>query len=570
MYTEHAFLYRDFFILFQYWANLFQSRRYDHTMPSITKRKRVAAASQQPMSSLAQQRNISVFGKISKSPFSTSGKDSRKRKLDDGCDNERSDLATANKRKCMPGVVWEDGNRTKTQLELKATAVNNNVNPNAPPKKARTQPISVETLTKGARSRLEFLCSKSSKAVTALPEPKQLETPPSSQDQTESNELPEPLQDLVDLHSSFLTALSLHYAHNGSDAPADIRAISPAIAKTWRRRKVSEDDIRRILSFHREKRIGGSTKTTQASLFNLIDYGHGKICIELSDSQAQQTHRQPVNEETLNTRFYRILLQKWDNFKTTDASPPPSPTTFITTLPLHQITPTNHSKNVSKGQTRLADLKAIIQQRSHSRVLNPTTDHTASPSPSQPIKPKDPFARSTDLKSRIFARSQLHHNNNQQSALSITPATPETIARRSLLQRLPEIAPVLESLALGAQKHCNDDAATSTEASTIPTSTSSSTVEDALWDKSQMRRRGAAMAATVSFTLPTLVQNLQTSLRNPISKDEAGRCVRLLGDVVPEWVGIREIGRVVGVTVRGAGVGKGELARRVEIEVAKV
>lgn len=66
-----------------------------------------------------------------------------------------------------------------------------------------------------------------------------------------------------------------------------------------------------------------------------------------------------------------------------------------------------------------------------------------------------------------------------------------------------------------------------------------------------------------SFTMPTVVQHLQMSLRNPVGREEAGRCVRLLAEVVPECVGVRDVGRVVSVTVRGPGVGREELGRRI-------
>ena len=70
---------------------------------------------------------------------------------------------------------------------------------------------------------------------------------------------------------------------------------------------------------------------------------------------------------------------------------------------------------------------------------------------------------------------------------------------------------------------------------------------------------------TFSFTMPTLVQHLQMSLRHPISKDEAVRCVRLLAEeIVPGWVGVREVGKMLGVTIRGAkGFGREEVRGRI-------
>ena len=66
--------------------------------------------------------------------------------------------------------------------------------------------------------------------------------------------------------------------------------------------------------------------------------------------------------------------------------------------------------------------------------------------------------------------------------------------------------------------------------------------------------------------MPTIVQHLQMSLKNPIAKDEAVRCVRLLaGEVVPEMVGIREVGRLVGVTIRkGVGLGREEIRGKIK------
>jgi hypothetical protein len=55
------------------------------------------------------------------------------------------------------------------------------------------------------------------------------------------------------------------------------------------------------------------------------------------------------------------------------------------------------------------------------------------------------------------------------------------------------------------------------------------------------------------------------SLQHPIAKDDAIRCIRLLAaEVAPGWIGVREVGRVVGVTVRrGRQLGREEVGRRI-------
>ena len=97
--------------------------------------------------------------------------------------------------------------------------------------------------------------------------------------------------------------------------------------------------------------------------------------------------------------------------------------------------------------------------------------------------------------------------------------------------------PVLESLAFSSKKHANDDATAAGVRST---------------------------ASPVSFPIPTLVQHLQMSLRNPIGKEEVTRSLRMLAEVAPEWVTLKELGRMLTVTIKGAGLRRDELMRKIE------
>lgn len=65
------------------------------------------------------------------------------------------------------------------------------------------------------------------------------------------------------------------------------------------------------------------------------------------------------------------------------------------------------------------------------------------------------------------------------------------------------------------------------------------------------------------------------SLRNPIETEVAVRAVRLLAEEVGPrgWMGVREVGRILGVTVRRGGLGmvggRGEVGRRVREAIAR-
>ncbi|KAI4288412.1 MAG: hypothetical protein L6R35_002333 [Caloplaca aegaea] len=406
--------------------------------------------------------------------------------------------------------------------------------PKTPRKKALPTSIPFETPTKGARSYLELLhlsSSPSSRQASSPPTSRAdtpASSPPPAKRADEENEsdpgLPVEIQDLLNLHSSFLTALSLHYAHHGSLAPVDFRNLRPNIERSWRKRRVSIRDVQQIISLQRQ------SSSTEPKL-SLSDYGPSKTCIEIQTSSKDLgTHRRPLNEEICNKTFQYNLLIRWGRHAG-------SADNFVRSLPLAPITPCTSTialaPLLAKGQRRLEDLKAgAIRAQTRSQPSSKLTvddDHSANASDGENIPPtsRDPTnkpssnslaARKTSLFDRIKAKQEAR----LLSAALRAPLTPAQLQRKSALRRIEEIVPVLELLCSGA-----------------PVKT---------------------------FTMPTVVQNLQMSLRNPIEKEEAVKAVRLLAEeVAPWWVGVREVGKVVGVTVRREGMvgGRGGVMRKV-------
>lgn len=533
-------------------------------MPPAARRRKVGSVTTKKLTVPATQKGIQAFGKISKSQKQIFGKSNLgkasisenligKDILRIGVGNKRNfesiernsnkpSIETTSSIDEPPLSLRTTRNATKesTSHVSSQSSPSSAAQPITPRKRVRFTENTTETPTKGVRSRLESLTlPPSPRSDSSSPSSlAQHDAPPSSPTSVrssdpacdESIELPDELQDLVNLHSSFLTALSLHYAHNGSMTPADLRNLGPGVERAWRKRRVTTDDIRRILA------LEGSNGPEKAGPLYLSDYGSKKICVEISDSHhAQKAQRRPVNEEALNAHFDRNLEQQWTTYKAAHPQNP-SPTAFISSLPFHPITPcasiSKLAPLLSKGQRRLEDLKAGAIRAQQTPLTTTSANATSSPQE----KAKQTTARSIDLFSRIKAK-QLH-----QSTLPLPPST-EVLARKSALQRLPEIAQVLEILAVSSKKHANDDA-----------------VAEVLTSK----------AAHVSFTMPTLVQHLQMSLRNPIGKEEAVRCVRLLAEVAPEWIGFRDVGKMVGVTMRGEGVDRREMGRRIARTVERL
>lgn len=534
-------------------------------MPPATKRRKVSANATHPLTAPAAQRSIQAFGQISKSQVPKPGKgilskdvytseSSKKRKLgpsyspvDEGEHEEASSL-----KQQAPLTDNSNSKSVEKLIELPSASSQSRT----PREKVALQSIYVDSPTKGARSCLDSLALASSSPSSNSSSPSRTthhETPPSSPisaeseqplPQAESHQLPDELQDLVRLHYSFLTALSLHYAHNGSMTPADLRALGPGVERAWRKRRVSLHDVRMILAVGRPKATKGHEI---AKPLYLSDYGHGKVCVEIAEHPSSRTiTRRPVNEEYLNDIFLRDLEQRWTCYKN-DAPADPSPSNFLASLPLLPITPCTSLSKLKplllKGQRRLEDLKAGAI-KAQQKPLSITSANPTTFPPKAATTKQQTSSRSTDLFSRLKAK-QLH-----QSTLPLPPSA-EALARKSALQRLCEITPVLESLAFSSKKHANDDAAAF---------------------RAEVGVSGRLMASSpVTFTMPTLVQHLQMSLRNPIGKEEGIRCVRLLADMVPEWVGLKEVGKVLAVTIKGVGgLRKDELERRVESLVGRL
>lgn len=380
------------------------------------------------------------------------------------------------------------------------------------------------------------------------------------------------LHDLIDLYSSFLTALSLHYAHNGWPTPADLRALRPSVERSWRRKRVSTDDVRRILGIAQVISAGSDQdegKPGGLSDLSLIDYGNGKICIEMdADLQCQGLfQKRLLDEEALNRRFAKNLLRRWKTYResckstSTTAASAAAAGAFISQLPLASITLCPSIRKISpllaKGQRRLEDLKAGAIRAQQKNSSSPPIQPCPNGSPQKtPATAAATTTRNDSLLSRIRAKQQLH-----QSTLSLSSDTEThqaSILRKSALQRLQEIIPVLEIL-------------TTTTTTSAPFSTSrcnSNSNSNSTSNSHSEPSLQTGSCRTYSYTMPSIVQHLQTSLRNPIAKDDAVRCVRLLAsEVAPEWVRVREVGKVVGVTVRKGDrglVGRGDLMGRVE------
>lgn len=98
--------------------------------------------------------------------------------------------------------------------------------------------------------------------------------------------LPQHLKDLVALNKAFLEVLTMYIAQNDWGSPIDIGDISPDVSRTWGKRRVTVEDIRRCIAiqYHDQERA--------ACPFIICNYGRGRVCLEVPAS---------INELRINT-----------------------------------------------------------------------------------------------------------------------------------------------------------------------------------------------------------------------------------------------------------------------------
>lgn len=354
--------------------------------------------------------------------------------------------------------------------------------------------------------------------------------------------LPTEVVNLLALHASFLTALSLHYAHNGTATPVDLRDLTDSVSNVWRHRKVTYDDIRLCVGV---LSCGPAGKNNP---FYLSDYGRGKICIELRDEHKMGAGVSSMNEEALKTMFMESLDHLWRQWsaagQTTQklstrpiATPrkrgrprkadrkqtsiqafveEPSIPKFISQLPHAEIATCASLTAIAplqeKGRKRLREFKDSVQQGRSLKKVRETTGKENEPTQAQAqiqtaqMKMTE-FAsvRKSNLLDRILAK---------QAAAESGPKAPSPaeLQRKAALQRSEEVLGLLSLLCAS---------------------------------------KGPGMR--VSFSMAALLQSLQTSIRTPLSKDEALKCVEVLAsEVAPGYVSVVKMGVISSVVVNQA------------------
>lgn len=428
------------------------------------------------------------------------------------------------------------------------------------PSPAKTKPSTATTTPSGKRKRStldNFVSSAKKREIfplkgTRLPNPAAAYSPetdyPLSETPT-SAVLPADLIHLQSLHSSLLTALLLHRAHNNNSINPPVFSAIKLHVERLCRRKITLEDVRKIVYLSHystdQKEMDGHWEKEGG--LKLVDYGNNKICIDFAEKTKA---RKLINSDNLKNNFAARATAFW-KFTSVNTNPLPTPPASFSVpaesadddegtepkseegdaevkseeddagakseeeveikpeviaipmsiiplakLHVHPKAATIAKVLHTKGQQRLDDLLRRHKQ--------PTISF---PSTKNPTSTAAPAKRGSSLLDRIRAKAAL-----AAEAASKAPSK-EELERTAAEQRIPDIEPILKGLAA----------------------------------------RGSNM------TMKACVEGIRESARNPVSGEQAEMAVRLIAEREGEggWVQVREVGRVVGV-VFGKREGEGE------------
>ncbi|KZZ95029.1 hypothetical protein AAP_01517 [Ascosphaera apis ARSEF 7405] len=271
---------------------------------------------------------------------------------------------------------------------------------------------------------------------------------------SEDDTRPTCYHDIISLHTSFLTALSFHYAHNNPSAPADLREFLPCIEKIWKKRGVAVEEFRRMVFVANQIGAGGDEKKKaeekqESKDLRIVTYGPGKTCLELSSS-ADNLYRPPVKDEgVLREKFWGVLERLWlewrDSSATTskDTDPNNEDTTFLSSISLEPITTSKTTTPLTTpriGRQRLLEFNQgnlkLRSLKSQDSTIHESAARARRSRKSSTTATTSTASRKSSLLDRIRAKET-------QAANKPPPLTPEQSLRVSASQHVAEVRSIL-------------------------------------------------------------------------------------------------------------------------------
>jgi hypothetical protein len=483
-----------------------------HIMP-ITRKRKAASPDSDKQSTIASQKTINTFGRVTKSQ--KADQSAKKRRMLNPVTIDRLSSPTRDTTDEHITIQKEQEGTVRTAQSKKRSRETDEEVTTPQNKRFRDAlpPTPAETPSKSASKLFErLLLDHAAPASIVSTEEAPYDTSPltprafkSLGSSVSTTELPAQLQELTRLFKAFLASTSLYCAHNGLGTPMYITNLLPHITRSWKKRAVTEHDMSIILG------ILGDNDT-----FELADNGEGSLCIELLETNNSTTGH--FNQPELIQSFHNRLATLWNQWVSSSPTARSNLDAFLSQLPTvniitSQVAPSTNA-HLTKGSERLQVIKAAALAGRAAQVNS-----------------RNPLVQSSEKSAAAVASrgaSLLDRISAKQAANANKASGPDAahLARLSAIDRIADIVEVLDVLSNGR--------------------------------------------ARASFSTKVLLSHLQNSLRSPISADEGQKCLEVMAqEVTPGFVKIIRAGSVDAVVITRGGKPRPEELRRA-LEVARV
>ena len=350
-------------------------------------------------------------------------------------------------------------------------------------------------------------------------------------------DLPEPLKEIIAIHANLLKALSIHFAHSGPSAPAEVSALCKTITSLWKRRGVTKNDLQRVLAIcelaENDHAAISPTNTiehdkshfrlTTASVNTCLEYVAAKI-------YRGGMNRIPFNEKCLQSLFRTnvmalyITANRSVHLKFLNGP--------LSGFPLLKCDIGAQTKQriakASAARSEILNVAKASQSRQNAKSLV-KTEGAEEPSPQQ---------ASQQLKSRTLSLFERVKAKQHANAAAGAP-TPDSILRQHAIGRMGEVVEILRMKQ--QQKQCAG-------------------LRPAI-DESPSKVR----VNKVAFGFVQIIQEIKNSVSIPIQDDEAKKCLQLLNeDVEGTWLMTFELGSVRSIVLQGDAKSGVEVQRELE------
>ncbi|KAK3187005.1 hypothetical protein K4F52_004171 [Lecanicillium sp. MT-2017a] len=310
---------------------------------------------------------------------------------------------------------------------------------------------------------------------------------------------PPHLADLVRLHKAFLKTVVIQLAHSSSNVPLDVSTLSADISRSWGKRAVTIEDIRRCVA------IQSSTgQEDKQSPFIVSDYGRGKVCVELRPGHDGAAINQPALCRQFADNLRALSSDRATN-QMTDANVDVALEGLsLAELPQVAVTDMNTQAKTaalfSKGHQALSGLKSELAAKQQEKAAKQQSRATGT-------------ALLNPDGTKMSLLDRLRHKELAASSAPQPPTGPE-LQRRAALNRAADVAATISMLSLS----------------------------------------NPVSLPRQAFTMAVMAEKVRDSLRVPVSKEEGIACIKLIAaEVAPEWLRIVAIGGRENVVIQRGG-----------------